>query len=180
MHVPLARRFERPGIFSLWTGYMPTVMFVCTANLCRSPIAEVLFKQWLQQHTAPGSWHVQSCGTWAQDGEPVALSVLPQLLAVGIDLSHHRTRTVTAELMAESDLVLCMTSFHKEALQAEFHQYAARVHLLSEMIMQHYDIPDVSRVSADEYLVVAKDLMRIIERGAPRIIALLQSAADSD
>jgi len=162
----------------LWCiDYMPTVMFVCTANLCRSPIAAFLFKQWLQQHPATGSLHVASCGTWAQDGEPVASSVLPYLLAVGIDLMHHRSRSITTNLLAESDLVLCMTGFHKEALQAEFPHYGSRVHMLSEMIMQRYDIPDVSRVSAEEYLAVARDLRPMVERSAPRIMALLQAAS---
>jgi protein-tyrosine phosphatase len=158
---------------------MPTVMFVCTANLCRSPIAEVLFEQWLQKHQVTGSWYVHSCGTWAQDGEPVAPSVLPHLLAVGIDLAHHRSRPITANLLAASDLVLCMTGFHKEALQAEFPQYASRVYMLSEMIMQRYDIQDVSSVSPAQYLAVVKELRPIVERSAPRIIALLQRAPDS-
>ena len=158
---------------------MPTVMFVCTANLCRSPIAEVLFKQWLQQHKVPGSWHVHSCGTWAQDAEPVASAVLPQLLAVGIDLAHHRSLPITTNLLAASDLVLCMTGFHKEALHAEFPQYAARVHMLSEMIMQHYDIIDVSSVSPAEYLAVLEVLRPIVSRSAPRIMTLLKQASDS-
>jgi len=154
-------------------------MFVCTANLCRSPIAAFLFKKWLQQHQVAGSWHVESCGTWAQDGDGVLPSVLPHLLAVGIDLTHHRSRSITIDLLAESDLVLCMTSFHKEALQAEFPQYAARVYMLSEMIMQRYDIPDVAMVSPEEYLAVVKELRPIVERSVPRIIALLQQGPDS-
>ncbi|MBN2108327.1 MAG: hypothetical protein JW832_12955 [Deltaproteobacteria bacterium] len=158
---------------------MPTVMFVCTANLCRSPIAVFLFKKWLQQHRITGSWHVESCGTWAQDGECVVSSVLPHLLAAGIDLRHHRSRSITSDLLAESDLVLCMTSFHKEALQVEFPQYAARVYMLSEMIMQRYDIPDVAMVSPEEYLAVVKELGPIVERSAPHIIALLQKGSDS-
>ena len=149
-------------------------MFVCTANLCRSPIAAFLFKKWLQQHQVTGSWHVESSGTWAQDGEGVLSSVLPHLLAVGIDLTHHRSRSITANLMAQSDLVLCMTGFHKEALQVEFPQFAPRVYMLSEMIMQRYDIPDVAMISPEEYLAVVKMLRPIIECSAPRIIALLQ------
>jgi len=154
-------------------------MFVCTANLCRSPIAAFLFKKWLQQHQVTGSWHVESCGTWARDGNGVLSSVLPHLLAVGIDLTHHRSRSITIDLLAASDLVLCMTGFHKEALQAEFPQYAARVHMLSEMIMQHYDIKDVSSISPAEYLAVLEVLGPIVERSAPRIITLLQQASDS-
>lgn len=105
-------------------------------------------------------------------------SVLPHLIAVGIDLTHHRSRSITTTLMAQSDLVLCMTGFHKEALQAEFSQFAPRVYMLSEMIMQRYDIPDVAMVSPEEYLAVVKELRPIVERSAPRIIALLQQGSD--
>jgi protein-tyrosine phosphatase len=157
---------------------MPTVIFVCTANLCRSPIAANLFEQWLQKHQLSGSFQVHSCGTWAQDGECVVPSVLPHLLAVGIDLTHHRSRSITTNLMAQSDLVLCMTGFHKEALQAEFPQFAPRVYMLSEMILQHYDIPDVAKITPEEYLAVVKKLRPIVERGSPHIIALLQPASD--
>ena len=152
---------------------MPTVMFVCTGNLCRSPIAEVLFRQWLQRKSVSNGWRVQSSGTWTQEGSSVAADVQPSLLAMGIDLSQHRSRNVTAELLAESDLALCMTRSHKEALHAEFHQFAGRINLLSEMVGQTYDVPDVEEFTAAEYVGIANELARIIEQAGESILSRL-------
>ena len=51
---------------------MPAVLFVCTANICRSPMAEVLFRAWLRRAAVPGKWVVASAGTWAEPGAPAA------------------------------------------------------------------------------------------------------------
>ena len=158
---------------------MPTVMFVCTVNLCRSPIAEVLFRQWLKRHSVSGDWRVLSCGTWAVNGKSVAPHVQPSLLAMGIDLGQHRARNVTAELLAESDLVLCMTQFQREALHTEFHQFAGRIYLLSEMLGKTYDVPDVQDFVISQYVCVAHELTRIIEEAGASILAKLQPAAAS-
>ena len=158
---------------------MPTVMFVCTGNLCRSPIAEVLFRQWLQRQSVSGDWRVLSCGTWAHDGSSVASHVLQSLLDMGIDLVQHRSRSVTADLLADADLVLCMTQSHKEALHAEFPQFAGRISLLSEMVGQTYDVQDVENFATAQYVCVANELARIIEDAGESILTLLQPTTGS-
>ena len=158
---------------------MPTVMFVCTVNLCRSPIAESLFRKWLQRQSVPGDWRVHSCGTWAVNGKPVAPHVQPSLLDMGIDLGQHRARNVTADLLAESDLVLCMTRSQREALHTEFPQFAGRICLLSEMLGKTYDVPDVQDFVISQYVCVAHELTRIIEAAGASILAKLQPASVS-
>ena len=157
---------------------MPTVMFVCTVNLCRSPIAEILFRKWLQRQHISGDWQVQSCGTWAVNGKSVATHVQPSLLALGIDLGQHRARNVTVELLAESDLVLCMTQFQREALHTEFPRFAGRIYLLSEMLGKTYDVPDIEDFVTEQYVCIAKDLSRIIEDAGKRILAMLKPASE--
>nr|NIM45857.1 hypothetical protein [Nitrososphaeria archaeon] len=49
---------------------MPAVLFVCSANQCRSPIAEVLFREHLEQIGIGDEWRVESAGIWAMDGAP--------------------------------------------------------------------------------------------------------------
>ncbi len=157
---------------------MPTVMFVCTVNLCRSPIAEVLFRQWLKRQSVSGDWRVLSCGTWAVNGKSVAPHVQPSLLAMGIDLGQHRARNVTVELLAESDLVLCMTRSQREALHTEFPRFAGRIYLLSEMLGKTYDVADVQDFVTAQYVCVAKEMARIIEDAGKRILAMLKPASE--
>jgi len=158
---------------------MPTVTFVCTVNLCRSPIAEVLFRQWLKRQCVSGDWRVLSCGTWARDGAFVPSHVQQSLFSMGIDLRRHLARRVTANILAESDLVLCMTQSHKEALHAEFPQFAGRIRLLSEMVGLTYDVTDVEDFAAAEYVSVANKLVRIIEDAGKPILAMLQPTTGS-
>jgi protein-tyrosine-phosphatase len=153
---------------------MPTVMFVCTANLCRSPIAAVLFRQWLQRQSVSGDWQVLSCGVWAKEGSSVTASVQQSLVATDIDLTQHRSLRVTADRLAEADLVLCMTRLHKEVLHAEFPQFAGRIQLLSGMIGQASDVLDVEAFTPDECARVVKELAGIIEHAGDHILAMLQ------
>jgi protein-tyrosine phosphatase len=149
---------------------MPNVLFVCTANICRSPVAEVLFADWLRRHAIPGEWRVGSAGTWAEDGLPATSHSRSLLAQQGLDLSLHRARRVTAELLAETDLVLCMTGAHQEALRAEFPHLAARIHLLSAMAGVPYDIADPYGGPRAGYAAMVAELRDLIERGGDQIV----------
>jgi len=80
---------------------MPSVLFVCTANRFRSPIAAALFLKALKDQGVKGSWSVGSAGTWAVSGQPVLTSVLEVAQDYGLDLSTHRSRHVDAQTRRE-------------------------------------------------------------------------------
>ena len=109
----------------------------------------------------------------------MASPVQQSLLAAGIDLTQHRSGSVTVDRLAGADLVLCMTRLHKEVLHAEFPQFAGRIHLLSQMIGQTDDVPDVEAFSPDQCARVVKELTVIIEHAGDHILAMLQQAAGS-
>jgi protein-tyrosine phosphatase len=83
---------------------MPTIVFVCTANICRSPVAEALFADWLRQEAIPGEWRVESAGTWAESGAPAASYSRELLEQDGLDLAAHRARRIERELVESADL----------------------------------------------------------------------------
>ena len=149
-------------------------MFVCTQNLCRSHMAEVLFENWLERHNVPGGWKVISSGTWVQEGAVLTADILDALKQTGIDLADHDCQSITPELLAASDLVLCMTRFHKEALQAEFPSHASRIKILSEMAGARFDVKDVTGITVDECLRVAGELIKLIDAAGAHIVRLLQ------
>src|SRR5512139_2422813 len=101
---------------------MPSVIFVCTANRFRSPLAAAILEKALKEgKSAAGRtgglpslepWHVGSAGTWATPGEPVLPMVSEAAQKLGIDLSDHSSRRVSGPLLSEYDLILVMEAGH--------------------------------------------------------------------
>lgn len=148
---------------------MPSVLFVCTANICRSPLAEGLMKCRIAGQPDADQWRIESAGTWGLDGEKAVDEVLFLLKEKGIDLSNHRARTVTRQIIEPFNLVLTMEERHRDALRAEFPFMAKRIFLLSEMIGALFDIHDPIGKPLKEYRRVEELIDRVLEEGAVRI-----------
>ena len=120
---------------------MANVLIICTANVCRSPVAEALLQDRLYKRGLE-DWQVDSAGTWATKGQPASHYSIEVLAEQGLDIAKHSSRAVDDQMIGESDLVVCMELGHVEALKAEFPQYASRIYALSEMTGELYSIHD--------------------------------------
>ncbi|HEV8297786.1 MAG TPA: hypothetical protein VGQ20_10825 [Acidimicrobiales bacterium] len=89
------------------------ILIVCTANICRSPMAEVLVADCLAARDVAAT--VGSAGFLA-GGQPASDAAIQVMAERGLDLSHHRSREVTPELVHEADLVLTMERRHARDL----------------------------------------------------------------
>lgn len=84
------------------------VVFVCSGNTCRSPLAEALLRA-IVQEAGRDDIIVSSAGTTAWDGSPASEGAYLVALERGMDLGTHRARVLTAEVVQSADLVLTMT-----------------------------------------------------------------------
>ena len=114
------------------------VVFVCTGNTCRSPMAEALCKARLAERLGctaadlPGrGFHVYSAGLSAMTGGPAADEAVDAARAYGADLTTHASRPLTADLAAQADYLVTMTRGHLTVLAERYRGLAARPRLLS-------------------------------------------------
>ena len=153
---------------------MPSVLFVCTANRCRSPMAAALFKDLLGRSDLLDQYRVETAGTWAEEGEPATSMARVVMRERGLDLSDHRSRRVTGELLRTFDLVLVMEEGHREALLAEFPDLSARLHLLTAMAGEDYSIRDPLEGTVESYRALADELADLLRRGLQRMTHALE------
>ena len=153
---------------------MPNILIVCTANICRSPVGEVVLRDSLRKQGLT-DWSVASAGTWAEPNRNAAAFSRQLMAAQGHNLEDHRSRMVSEEDLAAADLVLVMEMGHAEALRAEFPQYANKVYLLSEMAGPRYSVTDPYGGPLEAYQEMVTELTTLIDKGLPRIMQLAQA-----
>jgi protein-tyrosine-phosphatase len=149
---------------------MPSILFVCSANQCRSPMAEALFKSILDEAELADAWCVESTGVWAYPGERATPSARRVLRERGMDIENHRSRPVTEGLLSQFDLVLVMEGRHAEVLQNQYPAYADRVKLFSALVGRSDDIDDPVTGTLDTYRAAADELEVMLRRGFDRIL----------
>lgn len=106
---------------------------VCTGNICRSPMAEVMLRTELSRRGCDGI-EVASAGTWAGYGNPAQPEALEVMQNRGIDLEAHRSRPVDPEELAAADLVVAMTSVHARELGQLAEAVGTKMVLMKELV----------------------------------------------
>ena len=93
---------------------MKTVIFICTGNTCRSPMAEALFKRKIESKGY--DFEVLSRGLSVIEGQPAAENAVEAVKEYGLDLTTHRAAMLQKEELESADLLVCMTEEHKRIL----------------------------------------------------------------
>src|SRR5215218_2551209 len=109
------------------------ILFVCTANVCRSPMAEAIFNALAEERVL--LWRAESAGVAALVGEDITPNARAALDEVGIYANEHRARQVSEEMMGEADLVLGMGPRHVATLRRRFGDLSERVYALPQFAL---------------------------------------------
>jgi protein-tyrosine-phosphatase len=93
------------------------ILFVCTGNTCRSPLAEAIARKFAIERGLI-DLEIGSAGTSAWEGAPASDGALLVGIERSIDLSQHRSQQLTRELVASSDYIFAMGPHHLERIEA--------------------------------------------------------------
>ncbi|MDI6774592.1 MAG: low molecular weight protein arginine phosphatase [Verrucomicrobiota bacterium] len=142
------------------------LLFVCSGNVCRSPIAEHL----LRARLGPRSeWTVASAGLSAWTGMPASQSAIDALRERGIDMTGHRSRALDRERIDASSVIVVMTNSHRDQIRRLYPEAVERVFLLRSFdpAAEDEDLEDPIGGSPEQYRRVRDQ----IEAALPDLIA---------
>ncbi len=149
---------------------MHSVLFVCTANICRSPMAMGLLQSKINGQEE--RWLIRSAGVWALENQTAAANTIKLIYDRGIDLSDHRSKLVTKDLIEKFNLILVMERNQKEALKTAFPKQSAKIFLLSEMAGETFEIVDPIGGSLADFTATGLEIENILSEGFPKISQL--------
>src|SRR5439155_951210 len=147
------------------------VLFVCTGNICRSPIAEGLFRRLIGNRK---DIEVVSAGVHAVRGQPPSLYAVQVCAEEGTDISGLRSQPLTATLVDQATHIFAMTGAHLETIQALFPQTAEKPFLLREFeepgTTVWREVPDPIGLGREVY----EHCARIIKNALPSVLAFVE------
>ncbi|MBU4149481.1 MAG: Sua5/YciO/YrdC/YwlC family protein, partial [Candidatus Omnitrophica bacterium] len=137
------------------------VLFVCTGNSCRSVMAKALLEKLIKQSGLSDRIKVDSAGTGGFLGIPAAENTIQVLKEEGVDVSSHKGKGITGELLKKSDMILVMERRHRDIILNKVPAAGLKVRLLKK----DSDIPDPIGRSLEEY----RDVLGIIKNQVENI-----------
>ena len=144
---------------------MNKIVFICTGNTCRSPMAEAILRSRLPD-ALKDKFEISSAGVFAWDGEPASSQAIKVLEEIGIDLSGHRARRMTEEITRDAALVVAMTEAHRLQVLADSPSAESKVILLGSLdgSRNDADIADPIGGSKDVFTAARDEIAELVDR----------------
>lgn len=150
------------------------IVFVCTANICRSPIAEALLRHALAAEANPiKELKVVSAGISAVDGDAPSAYSVKSLQTVGLDLTKHKSQRLSQKMVSQAFAIFCMTRVHRLMIETQFKKLPKHMFLMRSFIAKNDDdaeIPDPYGLDIEDYEACRDNMVESI----PAIIDFLK------
>ena len=146
------------------------VLFICTGNTCRSPMAVALLRHMASGHDL----EVSSAGTAGLVNAPANPSAIEAMQEIHVDLTSHRSASLNGDMLEEADLIFCMAERHRRHIVDWFKSIEGKVYLLREFDPErtdtdYPDVPDPIGLDIDAYRLA----LTMIERSLREVMKIL-------
>lgn len=146
--------------------YKPSIMFVCTANICRSPIAEKLFNYYANKNSSP---YVGDSAGLLSGGHEISINSMTLLMEKGIEeAQHHVSKELTTQLLSGSRLVLTMEERQRDHIRRAEPEMANKVFTLNEYVGESGDIVDPYGSELQNYRktyeIIENRILRLLDK----------------
>jgi protein arginine phosphatase len=143
---------------------------VCTANICRSPMAAAIMRQRINAMGLADRVKVESAGVWARDAQPASEDAITVLAGRGIPLTDHRSQLLTQTLLDRADIILVMEEAHRRSIFYLAPKHLRKVLLLTELSGGHDDVDDPYGGPIEGYVNTEARLEALVDAGLRRLL----------
>lgn len=153
------------------------ILFICTGNICRSPMAKAIFEDMVLKSPELSSARVavRSAGILNLDHHKASEEAVQVMQECGLDITAHQSQHIDLDLIDWSDLILVMENKHKEYVLNQVLYAQKKVYLLSQFAGEEGEVPDPIGQKIDAYRECAELLTRLIQVVTEKMIKEIMS-----
>lgn len=142
-------------------------MFVCTGNICRSPMAHGYMQKRVKDLKKENEYIISSCGTNAIPGESATYNAIKSMQKYDVDISKHRATHIDDIDIKNYDLIFALTENHKKIIISKYPSLADKVFTLKEYVNskeKYKNIDDPWGLDLSVYNATAKEIVENIDK----------------
>jgi protein-tyrosine-phosphatase len=146
---------------------MKKIMFVCTGNICRSPMAQYYMQKRVFDLKKENEYYIISAGTNAQNGQRATINAVEAMKKYNINMENHRATNIMDSEVLSCDLIFTLTKNHKDILIRMFPELIGKVYTLIEYIspdQEYIDIDDPWGYDINVYTECARQIVNSVDK----------------